>query len=99
MKTLLLLIAYTAYLVWVAFNMSDVNLNIASCVTFLTLACVVYLNWPSKPRPKNTCPECGGVLHPIRSQFIKMCGSCGYEEPWELKPGQKPLVTNNRQKG
>ena len=51
------------------------------------------------PLPKNTCPECLAPLHPIRSQFIKMCGSCDYQEPWELKEGQKPLITNNRQKG
>lgn len=45
---------------------------------------------------KGGCPQCGGTLHPIRSQFIKMCGSCDYQEPWELKPGQKPLIGSNR---
>lgn len=60
---------------------------------------VTALGGARRPVPKNTCPKCLAPLHPIRSQFIKMCGSCDYKEPWELKPGQKPLVTNNRQKG
>lgn len=47
---------------------------------------------------KNHCPKCGSFLHPIRSQRLKICGSCHYEEPWELDPGQKPLIRNNRAK-
>lgn len=50
-----------------------------------------------KPLPtKDCCPACGSPLHPLRSQFMKMCGSCDYQEPWELKPGQKPLIGSNR---
>lgn len=47
-------------------------------------------------RSKDDCPDCGAPLHPIRSQFMKMCGSCDYQEPWDLKPGQKPLIGSNR---
>lgn len=156
MKTLLTL--YTAFIICVAFNMSDTALNIAACVTVATMALLLWLGTRNKrklrvvirgfvkggfqiapedesdehlcqyfaeqccgfdsfdgaqafaegagwvvvnyaPLPKNTCPKCLSPLHAIRSQFIKMCGSCGYQEPWELKPGQKPLITNNRQKG
>lgn len=153
-----ILLAYTLYCIWVACNMSDLNLNIAACVTFVTCVALVWVGLRNKPKlrvvirgfvkggfqiapedeydeqmcqnfaefycgfdsfeeaarfaerlgwvvvnfapvPKNTCPKCLAPLHAIRSQFIKMCGSCDYQEPWELKPGQKPLVTNNRQKG
>jgi hypothetical protein len=58
-----------------------------------------YTVTPTKPWPRQTaspCPQCDGVLHAIRSQNKKMCGSCEYEEAWDLKPGQKPLITNNR---
>lgn len=96
-----ILIAYTIFIIWVAFNISDNMLNIAACVTALTMALLLWVGTRglTKPVPKNTCPKCLAPLHAIRSQFIKMCGSCDYQEPWELKPGQKPLVTNNRQKG
>ena len=96
-----ILLIYTLYCIWVVCNISDLVLNIAACVTVFTMFLLVWvgLRGCHKPVPKNTCPKCRAPLHPIRSQFIKMCGSCNYQEPWELKPGQKPLVTNNRQKG
>jgi hypothetical protein len=96
MKTIL--IAYTAYPLGVASNMS---LNAAAYVTVITVSALLWVGTRgfTRPVPKNTCPECLVPLHPIRSQFIKMCGSCDYQEPWGLKPGQKPLITNNRQKG
>lgn len=46
-----------------------------------------------------TCPLCRkGYLHPLRSQFMKKCGSCGHEVRWDLKDGQKPLVSSHRDK-
>lgn len=101
MRSLLILIPYALYLWWVAANMSDQNLNIAAVVTFAVIAFLVWslMGVKHKKCSKNTCPNCCAPLHPIRSQFVKMCGSCDYQEDWQLKPGQKPLVTNNRQKG
>lgn len=101
MRNLLILVSYALYLWWVAANMSGINLNIAACITFAVMLLLAW-SWvlPKRAKcPKNTCPSCCSPLHPIRSQFIKMCGSCDYQEEWQLKPGQKPLITNNRQKG
>lgn len=34
----------------------------------------------------------------LRSQSARVCtnGKCGLVAGWELKPGQPPLITNNR---
>lgn len=34
----------------------------------------------------------------LSSQALKICGDCGARIPWELKPDQPPVVTNNRDK-
>jgi len=43
------------------------------------------------------CPECGsdvvGLFHSTNS---KICYDCGHEYPWNLEPGQKPLLAPNR---
>lgn len=52
---------------------------------------------PAKETFQPNCPECkNGALCAIRSQNVKKCSSCGYEQSWHLDPGQKPLITNNR---
>lgn len=49
------------------------------------------------PKTKGDCPKCKkGILCALRSQNIKKCSSCDYEQPWRLNPGQKPLIRNNR---
>lgn len=45
------------------------------------------------------CPHCGdNRLIKYSSLRKQQCSKCGSLLPWELKPGQKPLVTNNRDK-
>jgi hypothetical protein len=34
---LVVLVLFTVYLIWVALNVSDLNLNIAACVVFFTM--------------------------------------------------------------
>lgn len=77
---------------------NDLFLNIAATVIVAGAIGFALGFMTYKRKPKPGCPECGAPLHPIRSQFIKMCGSCDYQEPWDLKEGQKPLVRNNRMK-
>ena len=45
------------------------------------------------------CPHCGDP-HLIRYSSLKQqqCSKCGRLLPWELKEGQSPLVSNNRDK-
>ena len=39
------------------------------------------------------CPKCGsGSVVKLSSLFLKICGNCGYNWPWNLKPNQKPLI-------
>ncbi|QQE90465.1 hypothetical protein [Azotobacter chroococcum] len=44
------------------------------------------------------CPDCGEPMSDIRSQRARVCtnGKCGLVVGWELKPGQPPLINNNR---
>lgn len=43
------------------------------------------------------CPKCGSpALVRLSSLKTKKCGDCSHELHWPLKPGQLPLVTNNR---
>lgn len=44
------------------------------------------------------CPRCGEPLSDIGSQFQRHCtnGQCQSVWAWELKPGQKPLHSSNR---
>lgn len=44
------------------------------------------------------CPSCGEPMTDLRSQQVRQCtnGKCGKAWAWELKPGQKPLITTNR---
>lgn len=46
------------------------------------------------------CPTCSEPLSNIGSQFQRHCtnGQCKAIWPWELKPGQKPLISSNRDK-
>ena len=41
----------------------------------------------------NKCPRCGGCMTCLSSSSRKLC-SCGYEEDWNLKPGQKSVLIN-----
>ena len=43
------------------------------------------------------CPKCGDP-HLIRlsSQYKRICSRCDEHLPWELKPNQTPVVSNNR---
>lgn len=44
-----------------------------------------------------TCHRCGGtVLREFRSLNYKQCHDCGLVLPWNLDPGQKPLVGPSR---
>jgi len=65
------------------------------------LAIHAYLMYRESTRKlgPNECPLCRkGYLHPIRSQFMKKCGSCSHEVKWDLKDGQRPLVSSHRDK-
>ena len=42
------------------------------------------------------CPKCAGPLVDLRSQNLRICSDCKAEYEWSLKPGQPPLITNNR---
>ncbi len=44
------------------------------------------------------CPACGEPLSDIATQFQRHCtnGKCRAVWPWELAPGQKPLVSSSR---
>ena len=45
------------------------------------------------------CPHCGdGRLIKYSSMRKKQCSKCGALLPWELKDGQPPIVTSNRDK-
>lgn len=77
-----------------------VNVFILSVALLEIIALIIFLCLLRRRKSKSTdnCPSCGkGVMCAIRSQQIKMCSSCAHTVPWELKPGQLPLVTNNRQ--
>lgn len=52
---------------------------------------------PPKGKP---CPRCAEPLSDIASQFQRVCtnGYCKAVWPWELNPGQKPLMSSNRDK-
>ncbi len=45
----------------------------------------------------SNCPHCGDphLIH-YSSTRKKQCSNCGRDLPWELKPGQPPLLSNNR---
>ena len=44
------------------------------------------------------CEKCGcDALVRFMSMNLLQCGDCGHQMVWKLKPGQKPLVGNNRQ--
>lgn len=47
----------------------------------------------------SNCPHCNDP-HLIRYSSMRkqQCSSCGALLPWDLKEGQKPLVSNNRDK-
>jgi hypothetical protein len=45
-----------------------------------------------------SCPTCNAPLVTLSSQRLKLCVDCKAEYPWPLKEGQKPIVTNNRDK-
>lgn len=42
------------------------------------------------------CPKCSGPLVQLRSLNLRICNDCKAEYEWNLKPGQPPLITNNR---
>ncbi len=44
------------------------------------------------------CPDCSEPMSDLRSQNTRVCtnGKCGLVADWNLKPGQPPLITNNR---
>lgn len=44
------------------------------------------------------CPACDEPLSALASQFVRVCsnGKCAAVWPWELKPGQKPLMGSSR---
>lgn len=43
------------------------------------------------------CPNCGGtVLVRLSSQNRVHCNDCSKWSGWELKDGQPPLISNNR---
>ncbi len=44
------------------------------------------------------CPYCTEPLSALSSQFVRLCtnGKCGTVWPWELNPGQKPLMSSHR---
>lgn len=48
-----------------------------------------------KGRP---CPACGEPMSDIATQFERHCtnGLCKAVWPWELKPGQKPLIGSSK---
>lgn len=48
-----------------------------------------------KGRP---CPACSEPLSDLATQFERHCtnGKCQAVWPWELKPGQPPLISSNR---
>lgn len=43
------------------------------------------------------CPICRGPLISYSSMSLRECADCREKFAWELKPGQKPLIANNRQ--
>lgn len=43
------------------------------------------------------CPDCAGPLISYSSLRYRECADCREKFAWELKPGQKPLIANNRQ--
>jgi hypothetical protein len=45
-------------------------------------------------RPVSPC--CGAPFMAQRSFNKKVCYDCGVEYPWQLKPGQKPLIVATR---
>lgn len=42
------------------------------------------------------CPDCRGPLISYSSLRYRECADCREKFAWELKPGQPPLVSNNR---
>ena len=44
------------------------------------------------------CPACNEPLSDLASRFVRCCtnGHCKAVWPWELKPGQKPLMSHHR---
>ena len=42
------------------------------------------------------CPSCGEPLVSFATMNERECGGCRSVWPWQLKPGQLPLVANNR---
>ena len=42
------------------------------------------------------CPHCNGPLVSFSTYQDRICNDCKQPQPWELKDGQQPLVTNNR---
>lgn len=43
-----------------------------------------------------TCPKCAAPLVALRSLNARICIDCKTEHDWHLAPGQKPLITTNR---
>lgn len=51
------------------------------------------------PEGRPACPHCGSVaVVSFSSTEERQCGDCRKVIDWKLKPGQAPLVTNNRDK-
>ena len=44
------------------------------------------------------CPACSGPLVSFATMNLRICGDCKREFDWQLAPGQKPLLANNRVK-
>jgi hypothetical protein len=44
------------------------------------------------------CPDCGAPMTDLRSLNSRMCsnGACQLMTDWNLSPGQRPLLGNNR---
>jgi len=39
------------------------------------------------------CPKCGNTkLALVRTHNVKWCTDCNFQIPWNLDPGQKPLL-------
>lgn len=62
--------------------------------------CEVFRRWCAAGHSDDArgpkCPCCRGPLISYSSMNIRECVDCGHMYSWDLDPGQKPLVTNNR---
>ena len=55
---------------------------------------------PDNPKQRKTgigkeCPKCGDTMISITTIDKRVC-SCGYEEPFKLKPGQKSILEKGK---